>query len=95
MPLVKCTKGGESGWKWGENNSTCFIGPDAKKKAINQGIKIEGPERFKRIMEGDSDSQAALMELSPLDRLEILRNLPLNPVERMSLSGKSNNANTI
>ena len=45
MPLKKCTENQTSGYKWG-NEGKCFTGPDAKKKAIKQGVAIEGPEKF-------------------------------------------------
>lgn len=44
MPLKQC---GDNGWKWGDQGK-CFTGPGAKKKAIKQGIAIEGPEKFKQ-----------------------------------------------
>lgn len=39
MPLKKCSKDGESGWKYGDSG-TCYTGPDGKKKAIKQGLAI-------------------------------------------------------
>tara|TARA_R110002020_G_scaffold46539_24_gene132420 strand:- start:321 stop:2063 length:1743 start_codon:yes stop_codon:yes gene_type:complete len=45
MPLKKCQSENKDGWKWGESGN-CYIGPDAKKQAIRQGIAIEGPEKF-------------------------------------------------
>ena len=45
MPLKNCTVDGQSGYKWG-NEGTCYTGKDGKKKAIKQGIAIEGPEKF-------------------------------------------------
>lgn len=44
MPLKKC---GDNGWKWGDNGK-CYTGPGAKKKAIKQGIVIEGPDKFSK-----------------------------------------------
>lgn len=41
MPLKKCQIDGKSGWKWGSEGK-CYSGPEAKKKAIAQGIAIEG-----------------------------------------------------
>lgn len=46
MPLKKCSKDGKSGWKYGDSGH-CYTGPGAKKKAIKQGIAIDGPEGFK------------------------------------------------
>jgi hypothetical protein len=45
MPLKKCSENNKSGWKWGDSGK-CFVGPDGKKKAIKQGIAIEGPKKF-------------------------------------------------
>jgi hypothetical protein len=47
MPLKKCSNNGKSGWKWGSSGK-CFTGPSGKKKAISQGIAIEGPEGFRK-----------------------------------------------
>lgn len=48
MPLTRCSNNGKSGWKWG-NEGHCYTGPGAKKKAIAQGIAIEGPKKFATI----------------------------------------------
>jgi hypothetical protein len=48
MPLKKCSDKGKSRWKWG-NQGHCYTGPGAKKKAIKQGIAVEGPEKFAQI----------------------------------------------
>ena len=45
MPLKKCSEDKQSGWKWGDQGK-CYTGPEGKKKAIRQGIAIEGPEKF-------------------------------------------------
>lgn len=39
MPIKECQINGEKGYKWGDQGK-CYIGPDAKQKAINQGIAI-------------------------------------------------------
>lgn len=39
MPLMRCKKSGKSGWRWGKSGA-CFIGPNAKKKAVAQGLAI-------------------------------------------------------
>lgn len=36
MPLKRCSKDGESGWQYGDG--ACYTGPDAKKKAVKQGL---------------------------------------------------------
>ena len=43
MPLKRCQSEGESGWKWGDSGH-CYVGPDAKAKAIAQGVAIGGGE---------------------------------------------------
>ena len=48
MPLQKCSDEGASGWRWGKSGK-CYTGSDSKKKAIQQGISIEGPEKFQRM----------------------------------------------
>lgn len=58
MPLKRCTSNGKSGWKWGENGK-CYIGPGAKKKAIEQGIAIEGPDKFKKMAAEDPELSMA------------------------------------
>ena len=45
MPLKKCTVDGKSGYQWGDVGK-CYTGPSAKKKAIKQGVAIEGPKKF-------------------------------------------------
>lgn len=69
MPLKQCKKGSQSGWQWG--SGPCIIGKDAKKRVIKMAIKIEGPDKFKKIMQSegsqwDTDlleaAQAALSE---------------------------------
>ena len=45
MPLKRCQHNGKKGWKWGDSGK-CYIGPGAKKKAIKQGVAIEGPDKF-------------------------------------------------
>ena len=42
-----------SGWKWGDQGK-CYTGPEGKKKAIKQGVAIEGPEKFsQKVKAGD------------------------------------------
>ena len=45
MPLKQCTTDNKNGYQWG-NEGTCYPGPEGKKKAIKQGLAIEGPEKF-------------------------------------------------
>lgn len=48
MPLKKCSENKKSGWKWGDSGK-CYTGPEGKKKAIRQGISIEGPKKFQEM----------------------------------------------
>jgi hypothetical protein len=58
MPLKQCkNKGGQSGWSWGDG--PCLVGKDAKKKAIKMGIRIEGPDKFKAIMDKEKGKAKA------------------------------------
>jgi hypothetical protein len=70
MPLVKCTKDGKSGWKFGQNNTSCFTGPNGKKDAIKQAIKIYGPEEFKKHMESGfaEENKSELIDLLQTDK---------------------------
>lgn len=43
MPLMKCTKNGESGWKFGESGK-CYVGENAKEKALEQGRAIKSQQ---------------------------------------------------
>ena len=47
MPLKQCQINGTDGFKWGDEGK-CYTGPDAKKKAIAQGIAIEGDKFIKK-----------------------------------------------
>lgn len=40
MPLMRCRKSGENGYKWG-SDGVCYIGTGAKEKALEQGRAIE------------------------------------------------------
>lgn len=40
MPLMKCTKDGKSGYKFGDEGH-CYTGPNAKANAAKQGRAIE------------------------------------------------------
>jgi len=35
MPLMKCKRDGESGWKWGKSGF-CYTGKGAKEQALRQ-----------------------------------------------------------
>jgi hypothetical protein len=40
MPVQRCKRSGQDGWRWG-NSGFCYLGPDAKGKAMVQGAAIE------------------------------------------------------
>ena len=40
MPVMRCTKGGKSGYKYGKSG-TCYTGPGARAKAAKQGRAIK------------------------------------------------------
>lgn len=66
MPLKQCSSDGKSGWKWGDQGH-CYTGPGAKKKAIKQGVAIEGPKRFKEIAKENEEVKSALSELTIIE----------------------------
>jgi hypothetical protein len=55
MPLKRCSKNENSGWKWGDSGK-CYTGKSAKKKAIKQGVAIEGPKKFQQMASSFEDS---------------------------------------
>ena len=90
MPLKQCTnKDGVKGWSWG--NGGCIVGKDAKKKAIKVGIKVEGPEKFAKIMKSDAECVVALTEFIEDDETTIeganaaLDVLGVDPIQRMAV----------
>ena len=44
MPIMRCTKNGVKGWKYGESGH-CYTGANAKKKAAIQGAAIERSQK--------------------------------------------------
>lgn len=58
MPLTKCSKNGESGYRWG-NKGACYTGPGAKQKALKQGFA-----------ENKGDEKAFKQELSKAGLLD-------------------------
>ena len=44
MPLMRCTKNGKSGWKFGTSGK-CYTGKDARAKAAKQGRAIKGSKK--------------------------------------------------
>ncbi|MBD3387601.1 MAG: hypothetical protein GF414_01545 [Candidatus Altiarchaeales archaeon] len=57
MPAQRCSKGGRQGWRWGDKG-VCYVGPDAKERAIKVGYaiglaegkrrRVKDPEEFAR-----------------------------------------------
>jgi len=46
MPVRRCYLQGKAGWSWG--NQKCFLGPDARKKAEDQGKAIQSARFTKK-----------------------------------------------
>jgi hypothetical protein len=59
MPVTKCTIDNQDGYKWGDQGK-CYVGPDAKQKAIAQGIAI-----------GEGDKLEKLQRISELARIRV------------------------
>lgn len=48
MPVMKCTKNGQSGHKWGDSG-VCFFGSDSEKKAASVGAAIHAQKDDKKV----------------------------------------------
>lgn len=81
MPLVKCKKSGIWGWKWGLNNPTCFIGKDAKKRAIKQALAITKGKMSDSVIINDSINSKAVFKI-------ILNNSNINKTKKIKTKGK-------
>jgi hypothetical protein len=77
MPLKKCSENEKSGWKWGDSGK-CYTGKDAKKKAIKQGVAIEGPKKFQQMASSfedpftEEDINIAIESMCELDYRPVL-----------------------
>jgi hypothetical protein len=49
MPVKRCTRGGKSGWKWGDTGK-CYTGKGAKEKAKRQGRAIHVNKSAKALL---------------------------------------------
>lgn len=58
MPIVKCSKDGISGYKWGEDGH-CFIGENAKTQAENQGRALMS-QKFEDVLIFDSAGRTVI-----------------------------------
>ena len=91
MPLKKCSSDGKSGWKWGDSGK-CYTGKDGKKKAIKQGVAIEGPDKFKEKASKNPELKQDLTELLldlelRKDEVSIIADtLRLNVVQRLAVN---------
>lgn len=59
MPIMRCTRDGMSGFKWGPNGY-CYIGPGARARAERQGRAIlasGGKQRFEPPPAGDAPEE--------------------------------------
>lgn len=96
MPLKRCTQDGKSGWKFGDSGK-CYVGPEGKKLAIKQGIKIHGPKEFERIMKHGDASKEELVdvlldkEITDEDANIMASVMNLSTVEMMTLQNKRKN----
>ena len=52
MPLLRCSKDGQRGWKWGEGGA-CFVGPNAREKALEQGRVVEARQSQTKSKDGE------------------------------------------
>ena len=89
MPLKRCSENNQSGWKWGDSGK-CYTGPDAKKKAIKQGIRIEGPKKFaakagKTIDKGDFEDMVLDPDSTYAELTAVASCVNLTAVERMAI----------
>lgn len=96
MPIKSCQIDGKPGFKWGDQGKCYTFDKEdegskkaAKKKAIKQGIVIEGPDKFKKIMESDAEdhTREALellydQSLTKDDLFVLMNSLNLNTVEQ-------------
>jgi len=74
MPIKDCQIGGKSGYKWGDEGK-CYTGPEGKKKAIAQGIAIEGGFEVKKV---SFDYDETLTTPKMMDRAKRLISLGVN-----------------
>jgi len=74
MPLKKCSVNGKSGWKWGDQGH-CYTGPGGKKKAIKQGVAVEGPKKFAAMAKDFID------EATPDELMDVMLELHYSPIE--------------
>ena len=75
MPLKKCTKDGKSGWQYG--SGTCYVGSDAKKRALRQmaAIKANASEIIEELTKDELDELLGDGEMPIGLRLEIAQKL--------------------
>lgn len=56
MPIKECQIDGVSGFKWGDQGK-CYTGPDAKKKAMIQGIAASRNGAKENKLKSDKDKE--------------------------------------
>ena len=80
MPLKRCVNAeGKKGWSWG--NGGCQVAgsdEESKKQAIRVGIKVEGPEKFSKIMKSKASelNTSDLMYIKQLMTEASKKNIP-------------------
>ena len=88
MPLKNCTVDGKSGYQWGDDGK-CYTGKDGKKKALRQGVAVEGPEKFSEYMKGRGEelSEAEIKKYKGRGPLYIIYNARLNRYPALRCGG--------
>jgi hypothetical protein len=65
MPLMRCTREGKKGWKWGAEGF-CFTSEDAEQKARDQGLAVmrsmarkagQDPEEYMRTRSSELEKE--------------------------------------
>lgn len=87
MPLMRCGENGK-GWKFGSSGK-CYEGKDAKSRAIKQGVKIYGPEKFKKVMESEG-----LENVTKSDIMDIMSDSETTDEDFTTLAGILNLSTT-
>jgi hypothetical protein len=90
MPLKNCSANGTTGWKWGDSGH-CYTGKNGKKKAIKQGLAVEGVENFAakaglEVTQDEIDDVLAEMEEASLEIENYFSNAYISVKERDSIS---------
>lgn len=81
MPLKRCTNAeGKKGWSWGSGG--CQVAgsdKESKKQAIRVGLKVEGPEKFSKIMKHEGSK--AFYDVDGLETAKAIYNEIICPTK--------------